>query len=111
MVRVKYDLLPKGSHTVVYVDGSDDLDPVDGMRPAAGVREIKHGDIVEVEDLNDPKSRRAHGVRQHLEGIGTPGQSGYQAPLCRVIEEKPATAKGQKGAPGAAAKPAEVTTK
>jgi hypothetical protein len=106
MVRVKYDLLPEGKHTVVYVDGDPaELDPVDRMVPAAGVEEVKHGDVLEVEDLNDPKSRRARGVRQHLEGIGKPGQSGHQPPLCSLLEEKPS----KKGASSAAAESAGVT--
>lgn len=87
--RVKYDLLPEGAHTFVYADDTSQIDPVDGMYPAADVKEVRHNAIVEVEDLNDPKSRRAHGVRQHLEGIGKPGQSGSQPPLCTLLEDKP----------------------
>lgn len=97
--RVKYDLLPEGTHTVVYMDDTTQIDPVDGMYPAADVKEVKRNAIVEVEDLNDPKSRRAHGVRQHLEGIGKPGQSGSQAPLCTLLEERPKKAAADKAAP------------
>ena len=106
MTRVKYDLLPEGMHSYVYVDDPGVMDPVDGMCAAAAIKEVKRNDIVEVEDLNDPKSRRAVHVRQHIEGIGKPGQSGSQPPIATVLteEEKP-----QKGATkGAAAKPAEV---
>lgn len=88
--RVKYDKLPEGSHTYVFEDDKGaELDPVDGMYPAKSVKEIQRNDVVEVEDLNDPKSRMARGVRQHLDGIGRPGQSGSQAPLCTLLEEKP----------------------
>ncbi len=105
MTRVKYDLLPEGMHSYVYVDDPAVMDPIDGMCAAADVKEVKRNDIVEVEDLNDPKSRRAVHVRQHVEGIGGPGRSGSQAPIATVLEEKP-----KKGAPGAAAKVAEVKT-
>lgn len=88
--RVKYDRLPEEAHTYLFEDDkSAELDPVDGMYPAKSVKEIQRNDVVEVEDLNDPKSRMARGVRQHLEGIGKPGRSGYQGPLCTLLEEKP----------------------
>ena len=86
--RVKYDLLPEDAHSYVYVDDPQSLDPIDGLYAAADVKQVNRNDVVEVEDLNDPKSRRARGVRQHLDGIGKPGQSGYQAPLARLLEEK-----------------------
>ena len=87
--RVKYDLLPEGAHTFVYVDHPTEIDPIDGLSSPIAQHDVERNAIVEVQDLNDPKSRRGHGVRRHLEGIGVPGQSGSQPPLCRVLEEKP----------------------
>jgi hypothetical protein len=88
--RVKYNLLPPGAHTIVPIDHPDKMvDPKTGEYVVVDWKRVDINGIVEVEDLNDPKSRRARGVRQHLDGIGKPGQSGYQAPLARLLEEKP----------------------
>ena len=107
--RVKYDLLPEGMHTFVYIDDPSCIDAHDRLCGAAGVEEVQRNAIIEVEDLNDPKSRRAHGVRQHLEGIGTKGSSGYQPPIATLLEEKPSPSK--KGATSADAASAGVTKK
>jgi hypothetical protein len=87
--RVKYSLLGDGRHSVEYIDNPNEIDPGDGMYCLAGQKDVPHNGIVEVEDLNDPKSRRAWLVRRHLEGLGKEGESGSVPKLCVLLEEKP----------------------
>lgn len=87
--RVKYDLLPEGMHSFVYEEDPTQIDPIDGLYVGVNQKDVQRNAIVEVEDLNDPKSRRAQGIRQHLEGIRAPGQSGHQPPIARILEQKP----------------------
>lgn len=56
--RLKYDGLPAGTHTFTYVEKDGQI--VDQPR-------IDKGDVIEVEDLNDPKSERARICRGHVE--------------------------------------------
>jgi hypothetical protein len=53
-----------------------------------GQPNVYRGDVIEVEDLNDPKSERARIVRGHLEGLGEPGQQGYQPPIASIVKEE-----------------------
>ena len=86
--RVKYSLLGEGHHTTEYIDNQSEIDPMDGMYALAGQKDVPHNGIVEVEDLNDPKSRRAWLVRRHMDGVGKPGESGSVPKLCVILEEK-----------------------
>ena len=74
--RLKYDGLPEGAHTFTY-------DEQDGQ--ITGQPQVNRNDIVEVEDLNDPKSERARICRGHVD-----------RGLARVIEEKPKKAAAEK---------------
>lgn len=91
MVRLKYSGLPEDKHTFTYDEKPDGH----GGYQITGQPQINRNDVVEVEDLNDPKSERARMCRGHVDGG-----------LAVAIEEKP-----KKGAPGAAARSAEVTEK
>ena len=67
--RLKYDDLPEGAHTFTYDEGPDGS--------IVGQPQINRNDVVEVEDLNDPKSERARVCRGHVD-----------RGLAKVIEEK-----------------------
>ncbi len=60
--RLKYDGLPEGSHTFTYVEK---LLP-NGSVTIVDQPRIEPGDVVEVEDLEDPKSERARICRGHV---------------------------------------------
>lgn len=72
--RLKYDGLPEGAHTFTYDEKPDGA----GGSVITGQPQVNRNDIVEVEDLNDPKSERARICRGHIE-----------RGLARVLEEKP----------------------
>jgi hypothetical protein len=61
--RLKYDGLPEGAHTFTY---DETPGPKGGFTIIAQPR-IEKGDIVEVEDLDDPKSERARICRGHVD--------------------------------------------
>lgn len=78
-VRLKYDGLPEGTHTFTYDEDRSTVGP-DGYYPIVGQPQIpdaKGNDIVEVEDLEDPKSMRAVICRRHV-----------KEKTARVLEEK-----------------------
>lgn len=60
--RLKYDGLPDGAHTFTYEEKPG---PKGGLVVIAQPR-IDKGDVVEVEDLDDPKSERARICRGHV---------------------------------------------
>ncbi len=69
MTRLKYDGLPPGTHTFTFVEKDGAI---------VGQPRIDPGDVVEVEDLNDPKSERARICRGHVD-----------RGIAHVIGEKP----------------------
>lgn len=81
MTRLKYDGLAEGTHTFTF---DEKLGP-EGQVLIVGQPRIEKGDVVEVEDLNDPKSERARICRGHIE-----------RGVAHVIGEKPKKEAGQK---------------
>jgi len=59
--RLKYDGLPPGSHTFTY-----DEKLIEGRLVTTAQPVIEPGAVIEVEDLNDPKSERARICRDHV---------------------------------------------
>ena len=57
--RLKFDGLPEGTHTFTYDERPDG----NGGFEIAAQPQVNRNDIVEVEDLNDPKSERARQCR------------------------------------------------
>jgi len=57
--RLKFDGLPEGTHTFTYDEKPDG----NGGFEITGQPQVNRNDIVEVEDLNDPKSERARQCR------------------------------------------------
>ena len=72
--RLKYDGLPEGAHTFIYDEKPDGQ----GGYIIVGQPQVNRNDVVEVEDLNDPKSERARQCRLAIDS----GRS-------HVIEGKP----------------------
>jgi len=61
--RLIYDGLQPNQHTFTY----DEVPDGEGGYVVVGQPDVPAGAIVEVEDLNDPKSERARQCRSHIE--------------------------------------------
>lgn len=86
--RVKYDGIAEGCSTFLYTENTAKTDG-DGKYHLTGQPRVNPGDIVEVEDLNDPNSERARLVRDHV-ARGVAHVVEEKAPKKSAVKESPA---------------------